>query len=1214
MPVCSVFSRMSDSPISTLLARFNPSLASAILAADRRVVKRDGSLVPWDPARIVRAVARAFYDVQHAGAENPLRDDPAARFGLDQATFDKVQQIATRAARMLELFYRTGRHPTIEQIQDTVEKSIAAEGEWDVARSYIIYRERHAAHRLNHYTENGLSDYIAISKYARYRRELGRRESFAEASRRVLAMHLEHFKERLALRLPPPDETTSPALPADRRLLTEWLAGGTLSDALHRAFGAVARKRVLPSMRSLQFGGEAILKNHARLFNCSFSPVDRVEFFREYFFLLLAGTGCGFSVQRHHVDRLPALPMRGEEMELTVIHHAIEDTIEGWADALHFLMRSHIERFKVEFNYSAIRPRGSALRTAGGKAPGHLPLKQALLDADAILTGAAGRKLRPIEVYDICMFTARAVLSGGIRRSATICLFSPDDQEMMDAKTGNWFEKHPQRSASNNSAVLSRAGTDVAQFRRLFSAQKEFGEPGFYFADQPDYGCNPCVPAETWVMTAAGPRQVSELIGQPFSALVHGEAHNSTGHGFFRTGTKTVFSVRTEQGHSFKATGNHLVQVLRGVMRPRNPENPLGSRLRKPQTEWVPVSGLRTGDSLVLHRHAGVTWAGFGDKEQGWLIGSLLGDGNVSDNTAYLDYWGADKNQQLTRAVRALHATVGGRSDMQGGEQPKYDRVRVGSARLAQLARQFGLRQGSKRLEDSVERTSSDFYIGFLQGWLDADGSVQGSQKKGVSVRLTSVELGNLRIAQRMLLRLGINSTLYSNRSSEGNRMLPDGRGGLRPYYCQSVHELIVASENIGEFERRIGFSEPSKAARLAENLAGYKRQSNHDDFTAALEEIENLGEQPVYDCTVPGPDAFDGNGFMLHNCCEIGLHPVIEGPLSDTETAKLRALGYTGPLDAGTRLSGWQMCNLSTINGAALQTVDDFLVACIQAAVIGTVQASYTVIPYLGPVTRYLNERDSLLGVSVCGFMDNPEILFNPEVLERGARLCRAANEIVAQAIGIRPAARVTCVKPEGTASLLLGAASGIHPHHARHYFRRVQANRRDAVYRHFRATNPHMTEASVYRPETDDVITFAVEAPAHAILRDEVGAVDFLRFVQLVQRHWVLCGEAVGSRSPGLHHNVSNTCSVKPGEWDAVSDFIWLHREDFTGVALLGYEGDKRYPQAPREEVIGEDDLAKWNRLRYETVNYTRLEESTDETKLKEVAACAGGACELT
>jgi ribonucleoside-diphosphate reductase alpha chain len=825
---------------ASLLARLGTRAAApaAIAPADRRVVKRDGTTVPWDPLKIVRAIALAFYDVRHDGAPNPHRDDAAARFGLDADTHRKVQHIAARVGRMVELAYRSGRHPTIEQIQDDVEKAIAAEGEWAVARAFIVYREHKAAHRLNHYAENGLSDYIACAKYARYRRDLGRRETFAEAARRVLAMHLQHFQPRLAARLAPPGED-SPARPGDRRLLAEWLAGGTLSDAMHRAFGAVGQKRVLPSMRSLQFGGEAILRNHARLFNCAFSPVDRLEFFREYLFLLLAGTGCGFSVQRHHVGRLPALPARGDELELPVVHHAIGDTIEGWADALHMLLRSHVERFKVEFNFSQVRPRGSALQTSGGKAPGHLPLKQSLLDVEAVLAGAAGRRLRPIEVYDICMFAARSVLSGGIRRSATICLFSPDDEEMMAAKTGNWFEKHPQRSASNNSAVLPRTLPDDTLFRRLFAAQKEFGEPGFYFADHPDYGCNPC---------------------------------------------------------------------------------------------------------------------------------------------------------------------------------------------------------------------------------------------------------------------------------------------------------------------------------------------------------------------------------------CEIGLHPVVAGPLEPEEEAKLRALGYAGPLGPETRLSGWQMCNLSTINGAALQTVDDFLVACIHAAVIGTLQAAYTDIPYLGPVTRYLNERDALLGVSICGFMDNPEILFNPEVLERGARLCRAANRIVAEAIGIRPAARVTCVKPEGTASLLLGAASGIHPHHARHYFRRVQANRRDPVYRHFRSLNPHLIETSVYRPENDDVITFAVEAPAHAILRDEVGAVEFLQFVQLVQRHWVLNGEAEATRSPGLHHNVSNTCTVKPEEWDRVADFIWQHREHFTGVALLGYEGDKRYPQAPREAVVTDDDIAKWNRLRYVPVDYTALAENSDETALKEVAACAGGTCELT
>jgi ribonucleoside-diphosphate reductase alpha chain len=808
-----------------------------VVPQERFVVKRDGSSVLWDSSKITRAVALAFYEVQHGTSTNPHREDPAARYGLDVETFLKARTITDRVGRMMELFYRQGRSPTIEQIQDTVEKAIAAEGEWAVARSYIIYRERQAALRFHHFTDNGLSDYIACAKYARYRRDLGRRETFAEAVHRVEAMHREFFRDKLdrpVTEVP----TDLPLEPADRRLLGEWVTGGSLGDLLGRAFSAVTEKRVLPSMRSLQFGGQAILRNHSRLFNCAFSPVDRLEFFREYFFLLLAGTGCGFSVQRHHVDRLPALPVRGHEYELPVTHHSVDDTIEGWANALHTLLRSYLDGNKVEFNYSHVRPRGSALVTSGGKAPGHLPLKQALLDVESVLQGATGRKLRPVEVYDICMFVARSVLSGGIRRSATICLFSPDDKEMMDAKTGNWFERHPQRTASNNSAVIPRQLNDDALFRKLFNAQKEFGEPGFYFADHPDYGCNPC---------------------------------------------------------------------------------------------------------------------------------------------------------------------------------------------------------------------------------------------------------------------------------------------------------------------------------------------------------------------------------------CEIGLHPVVEGPLDEAEVARLRALGYTGEITPTTRLSGWQMCNLSTINGAALKSADDFLVSCVHASVVGTLQAAYTDMPYLGPVTRYLNERDALLGVSICGFMDNPEILFDPAVLERGARLCRAVNQIVAAAVGIRPAARVTCVKPEGTASLLLGAASGIHPHHARHYFRRVQANRKDPVYQLFKSQNPHMTETSVYRPDADDVLTFTVEAPAHAILRDEVTAVVFLEFVQLVQKHWVLPGEATGGRSPGLHHNVSNTCTVKVEEWNAVADFIWQNRNGFTGVSLLAYDGDKRYPQAPREAVVTDDDVAKWNRLKYNPVDYTRLCEATDETALKDVVACAGGQCEL-
>jgi ribonucleoside-diphosphate reductase alpha chain len=826
---------MNVSSASALLRRFGPPSAPR----ERLVVKRDGRLVAWDPAKITRAIALAFHDVQTGGGANAHRADASQRWGVDPSTFLKAMAITERAKHMIELIYRANRYPSIEQIQDIVEKAIATENEHEVAKSYIIYRQRQAERRLAKYDDNGLADYIAVSKYARHDAALGRRETFGEAVARIAGMHRDHFGAKLDRKVPEtlPSDIAALLSPSDKQRVGEWLLGQPLEAVIARAFDAVRARKVLPSMRSLQFGGIAILKNHSRMFNCAFSPADRVRFFGEYFFLLLSGTGCGFSVQKQHVGRLPSFALRGREIDLEVRHFEIPDTIEGWSDALVMLFDSYVEGFKVEFNFSKVRPRGTALKTSGGKAPGHLPLKQALTETERILSGATGRKLRPIEVYDICMHVARSVLSGGIRRSATICLFSSDDEEMMTAKTGDWFSKHPQRSASNNSAIILRGSQDEETFKKLFAAQKEFGEPGFYFTNDLEFGCNPC---------------------------------------------------------------------------------------------------------------------------------------------------------------------------------------------------------------------------------------------------------------------------------------------------------------------------------------------------------------------------------------CEIGLHPVVSGPVSEEDAKHLRSLGYTGELGPDTRLSGWQMCNLTTINGAITTNEDLFLDSCLQAAVIGTLQAAYTKMPYLGPVSRFLNERDALLGVSICGMMDNPEVLFNPATLERGARLIRVVNRVVATLIDVRPAARLTCVKPEGTASLLLGAGSGIHPHHARRYFRRVQANRKDPVYQHFHASNPQMTEPSVYNPDADDVITFPVEAPKDAILRDELTALEFLEFVKLVQTHWVQAGTADMSRSPGLHHNVSNTCTVQPDEWEQVQEFIWSNRDFFTGISLLAHDGDKRYAQAPRESISTEEDILKWNRLKYQTIDYTQLKEKTDETELKSTPACAGGACE--
>lgn len=682
------------------------------------------------------------------------------------------------------------------------------------------------------HSSNGLQDFISVSRYARYSEDKRRRETWAEAVARVRDMHLAHYRDR-------PLAAAGQAALAAGEITPAELAAldgiGGLHGAIRAAFAAVERREVLPSMRSLQFGGEAILGKHARIYNCAFTYVDRLETFSEALYLLLCGCGVGFSVQKHHVAKLPALAPREEDVPALL--HVVGDTIEGWADALRVLMENAVAGRTVEFDFTQIRPEGAPLRTSGGKAPGPAPLFHSLSRIEKIVRAAAGRQLKSIEAYDILMWAAKAVLSGGVRRSATICLFSADDVEMTNAKTGNWFDENPQRAASNNSAVIVRAEATRAQFDALFEAQKQFGEPGFYFVEDAEHGANPCV---------------------------------------------------------------------------------------------------------------------------------------------------------------------------------------------------------------------------------------------------------------------------------------------------------------------------------------------------------------------------------------EIGLHPRLR--VDAAVRARLRELGYEGELVEGAELTGVQFCNLATISAAAAENRPAFLRLCAQAAVIGTLQAGYTNFGYLSPVSRVITEREALLGISLCGVLDRPELLLDPAVLRAGAAMVKAINAVMARALGIAPAARTTCVKPEGTASLLLGTSSGLHPHHARRYFRRVQANVHDPVYLHFRRKNTHMTEASVYDPNgRTEVISFPVEGPVFGIYRDDLSAVKHLEYIRLVQENWVQAGRRHDEHSAGLHHNVSCTVSVAPAEWPAVADFIWENRRIFSGIALLQDCGDKVYVQAPREGVTTAADIERWNALVHQPVDYTTLEESEDITELKQVVACAGGACEL-
>lgn len=596
--------------------------------------------------------------------------------------------------------------------------------------------------------------------YSRYSDVLDRYETWDESVDRVMNMHRDYYSDKMT-----PE----------------------LSNEIEKATLAYKKKEVLGAQRALQFGGEQLLKHQMRLYNCTFSYADRAEFFGEVFYILLCGAGSGFSVQYRHVNKLPKVQAR-TKMPKT---HVVEDSIEGWATAADVLLSSYFvdggkhpeyQGRRVYFDLSNIRPKG-ALISGGFKAPGPDPLRRALDRIEYLIQGrilnAKGQvQLRPIDVYDIVMFEADAVLAGGVRRSATICLFSPNDQEMINAKTGNWFNTNPQRGRSNNSAVINRNTITREEFANIMKSVKEFGEPGFFFVEDEDIGTNPCV---------------------------------------------------------------------------------------------------------------------------------------------------------------------------------------------------------------------------------------------------------------------------------------------------------------------------------------------------------------------------------------EIGMWAQIDG------------------------ISGWQGCNLTETNGGKCDTPEDLFRMVEAAAILGTLQAGYTDLKFVSEHTKRIFEREALLGVSITGWMNNPDVLFNKDNLKKAAQIVKATNKKIAKMIGINPAARTTCVKPSGNASVLLKTASGIHAEHSPRYFRNVQMNKEQEVATLIKESNPYMVEDGVWsEAKSDYCISFPVTSKKGSQYLSENLGVKQLDKVKLVQEYWVNEGTNVDlCVNKNVRHNVSNTITVKHDMWDDVENYVYENRKFFAGISFLSSFGDKDFDQAPFTQVLTGEEI---------------------------------------
>lgn len=593
--------------------------------------------------------------------------------------------------------------------------------------------------------------------YARYDSDLDRYETWEEAVARVMDMHRAYYKP----------------------IMTPQL-----ENLIQIAQNSYNAKQILGAQRALQFGGAQLLRNHAKLYNCTATYLDRVEFFQEALFLMLSGCGIGFSVQTQHIAKMPDMAARTKSAKTFVV----PDSIEGWADAVGVLMSSFFvsggdDNFrgrKIYFDLSRIRPKGSEI-SGGFKAPGPEPLRIALDKIELLIKSELNlgkTRMSTLVAYDISMFMADAVISGGVRRAASICLFSKDDKAMITAKTGDWFISNPQRGRSNNSAVLLREGTSKEEFASIMESVQDSGEPGFVWTDDLDILFNPCV---------------------------------------------------------------------------------------------------------------------------------------------------------------------------------------------------------------------------------------------------------------------------------------------------------------------------------------------------------------------------------------EVGMY------------------AYN---DKGQ--SGWQMCNLTEINGSLSNSKEEFFEQCEAASILGTLQAGYTDFKYLTDVTKEVVTREALIGVGITGWMNNPDILFGEATQREGAEIVKKINKKVAKLIGINQAARTTVVKPSGNASVILGTASGIHGEHSKRYIRHVQMNKESEVAQLFAKNNPQMCENSVWAQGTDYAIGFPVISPEGSVYKEDLLGIKQLEFVKSAQLNWIEYGTNPNKCvKPFLRHNVSNTITVD--DWDAVEEYIYDNRHSLCGVSLLPAAGDKAYPQAPFTEIFTMEEITE-------------------------------------
>ena len=632
----------------------------------------------------------------------------------------------------------------------------------------------------------------------------------------------------------------------------------------------------------------------------------------------------------------------------------------------------------IGYDFSTLRPRGAYVSGAGAYTSGPLSFMDIFDKMCFTVSSAGGRRGAQMGTFDVrhpdVLEFIKAKREDGRLRQFNLSLLITEDFIQAVKADEQWQLAFPIRQKelddgdisldnpdqivwrdwpSHTEVVANDEGLVACRIYRTLPARRlwdlimastyDFAEPGFILIDKVNEfnnnwfdesirATNPCVTADTWVQTKKGPRQVEQLIGKPFTAVVDGQLHASGNEGFFRTDHKSVVKLCTAEGHSLRLTEDHRVRRVTKYTR------------YDTKTQWCAASELQPGDRVLLNEHKNLQWDGALDENQGYLLGLLVGDGTLKSDKAVLSVWshaavangtpaGISKGVQAVMACAEAAARDLPHSQDFNGWQSVAGRneYRMSTASLKQLALDMGMQPGDKPITPALEQSSSAACVGFLRGFFDADGSVQGTQKKGVSVRLAQSDLPRLEAAQRMLLRLGIASSIYKNRRPASHATLPDGKGGMRDYATRAQHELVISGENLAVFASRIGFADTDKQHRLDALMADFNRALNRERFVARVISVDTDGEEDVYDVQVPGINTFDGNGLHAHNCGEQPLPPYGACLLGSvnltrfvldpfTDTARFDWERFNRTVDIFTRM----LDNVVEINGLPLKQQRD--------------------------------------------------------------------------------------------------------------------------------------------------------------------------------------------------------------------------------------------------------------------------------------------------